>query len=329
MKAYVGIDVSKKWLDMALWVDGEIVEQLQLDYNRAEVEVAVQELNDIVGKRELIFGCEATGQYHKALVYQLHELGYRQKVINPRMTHHEKMARNISSGNDAIEAVIIAQHLAMRDDPFWKPEHEGNSALRDLVLRRDQLKKELNREKNRLDRFTVFGPAEKSLKRGIKFIEKELEIIEEEIKKVIDEDGQMQEDMELLRTIPGVGYYTSLTFLARIGDVSRFNKADEVVKYLGLAPIVKKSGSSINKARLSKTGDTIFRSTVFNAALVNTNKDNYYGKYYRSLVERGKNGRTALTGVMRKITRAMFAILRDRRPFSINIYGNSKIALTA
>ncbi|MFP4459904.1 MAG: transposase [Candidatus Zixiibacteriota bacterium] len=202
MKAFVGIDVSKKWLDMALWVDGEIVEQLQLDYNRAEIEKAVQELGSIVGNRELIFGCEATGQYHKALVQQLHELGYRQKVINPRMTHHEKMARNISSGNDAVEAAIIAQHLAIRDDPYWSPEHEGNSELRDLVLRRDQLKKELNREKNRLDRFTTTGPAAKSLKRGIKFIEKELETIEEEIKKVIDEDGQMQEDMELLQTIP-------------------------------------------------------------------------------------------------------------------------------
>lgn len=327
MEAYVGIDVSKRWLNLALVVDGDCVCEFRIDYNQSEIANVINKLHVTAPKRELLFACEATGQYHKAMIYQLHELGYRVKVINPRMTHHEKMAKNETSGTDAIDAIIIAKRLQNGDDRFWKPEHEGNVELRELLLRRDQLKKEINREKNRLDRFTRTGPTLRSLKRSISFLENEFELIEEEIKKVIDNNEDIQHDMKLLQSIPGVGYYSSLAFLARIQDVARFNSASELVKYLGLAPLNKISGSSIRKSRLSKTGDALYRSTLYIAAVGQTYRDNVYGKYYRNLRNRGKAGKTSIVALMRKMTRAMYAVLRDQQPFSNELYGNPRIAL--
>ena len=328
MQAYVGIDVSKKWLDLAMFIDGECKSELHIDNERKAIDEAIDKLKVIAGKHEMIFGCEASGQYYKSLIYQLHDQDYRLKVINPRYIHHEKMSQGIISENDKVDASVIARRLYERDDRYWQPADEGNVEIRDLLLRRNQLKNEINREKNRRDRFTNEGACLDSLERSIKFLKNELDLIEKQLKAVSKKDVIHSEAKKAIRSIGGVGYYVSLAFTAKIGTISRFRTANEVVKYLGLAPHNKESGSSVHKSRMSKTGDVIYRKILYMAAVGNTHRDNVFGKYYQQMIARGRPSKTAIAAVMRKMTRVMFAVWRDNRPFSMDIYGNSKITLT-
>jgi len=50
------------------------------------------------------------------------------------------------------------------------------------------------------------------------------------------------EDVRLLMTIPGVGYYLALLVKAEIGDVSRFKSGDHLCSYAGLVPSTYSSG---------------------------------------------------------------------------------------
>ena len=327
MQAFVGIDVSKKWLNTAMLIDGEIVINRIIDYKKQAIKDLVRILKELAGSRELIFGCEATGQYHKRLAYQIYWMSHEIRVINPRLTHHYKQGENITSETDSVDAVVIARRLSERNDRPWTPADEGDVVLRELLLRREQLKQALNREKNRLDRFENKGPGLASTNRSIKFIRKELDLIEEELHKHIKQSEELHKTVKLLRTIPGVGFLSSVAFVARIGDPSRFDSSDQVVKYLGLSPSTKQSGSSVNKSSLSKKGDRIYRKIIYLAAVSNSSRENIYGDYFLSLKGRGKNGKTAIVGLMRKMTRVMFAVWRDQKPYSEKDYGNPEFAL--
>ena len=329
MQAYVGIDVSKRCLDLAMLIDGKHMISLRIDNDQKSIDNAVSRLADIASGHELVFGCEATGVYHKRLVYRLHELGYRVKVINPRLLHHYLLGQNITTETDKIAARVIAKRLSTGDDRYWQPSNDGNPVLLDLMLRRFQLKSELQRERNRKDRYAEPGFVQESLIRNLKHLKCELLVVEAELKRAVKEDDDINHAIELLRSIPRVGFHSAVAFVARIGDVSRFKTANQVVKFLGLAPKVKISGSSVKKGTLSKQGDKKFRSTIFMATLGLVKEENVYGQHYRGLVSRGLKHHTAHIALMRKIARVMFAVLRDERPFTTELYGKPQITLTS
>ena len=69
-----------------------------------------------------------------------------------------------------------------------------------------------------------------------------------------------------LLTVPGFGFLTAATFLAEVGDVSRFPRARHLVSYLGLAPRVRASGGRVRMGRLTKEGPPLVRSYLVQAA---------------------------------------------------------------
>ena len=74
------------------------------------------------------------------------------------------------------------------------------------------------------------------------------------------------EDIERLKTIPGVGDKTALAFAAYVGDGKRFNNGDEVTNYLGLVPRVDCSGSINRYGHITKKGNRIVRALLYQAA---------------------------------------------------------------
>lgn len=71
-----------------------------------------------------------------------------------------------------------------------------------------------------------------------------------------------------LMTVPGVGVVTALTFRHTIDDPSRFQSAAAVGAYLGLTPRRRQSGEMDTNGRISRWGDRLLRSYLFEAASV-------------------------------------------------------------
>ncbi|WP_424988833.1 transposase [Microbulbifer sp. S227A] len=69
-----------------------------------------------------------------------------------------------------------------------------------------------------------------------------------------------------LMTIPGVGAIVALNFVALIDAPSRFRKATNVGAFLGLTPRRHQSGEIDWSGRISKCGDGVMRSLLFEAA---------------------------------------------------------------
>jgi transposase len=71
-----------------------------------------------------------------------------------------------------------------------------------------------------------------------------------------------------LMTVPGVGVVTALTFRHTIDDPSRFRSASTVGAYLGLTPRRHQSGETDTNGKISRWGDRLLRTYLFEAATV-------------------------------------------------------------
>jgi transposase len=67
-------------------------------------------------------------------------------------------------------------------------------------------------------------------------------------------------------TVPGIGPVTALAFLAAIDDPTRFSRSRNVGAYLGLTPRRYASGEVDWTGRISKCGDSMVRTYLFEAA---------------------------------------------------------------
>lgn len=88
--------------------------------------------------------------------------------------------------------------------------------------------------------------------------------LEREAKHLADKDARCT----LLQTMPGIGPLTSLAFVSSMDDAERFSKSSSVGAYLGLTPRSYQSGDVAWTGRISKTGDGIARSLLYEAANV-------------------------------------------------------------
>ncbi|MCA6111284.1 IS110 family transposase [Bradyrhizobium cenepequi] len=80
--------------------------------------------------------------------------------------------------------------------------------------------------------------------------------------------AKLDETARRLMTVPGVGVVTALTFRYTIDDPSRFRSASAVGAYLGLTPRRSQSGATDTIGKISRWGDRLLRTYLFEAATV-------------------------------------------------------------
>lgn len=92
----------------------------------------------------------------------------------------------------------------------------------------------------------------------------ELDELDRRVHQLAGED----ETTRRLMTVPGIGVVTALRFRHTIDDPSRFRSAAAVGAYLGLTPRRKQSGDIDTNGRVSRSGDRLLRTNLFETASV-------------------------------------------------------------
>ena len=161
----------------------------------------------------------------------------------------------------------------------------------------------------------------KSFSFQIKQIINQISFLEDQIKEIEVEISSLISEMcPVITTITGIGDVLGATIFSEIGDISRFEKASQLVAYAGLDVSVKQSGEFVGtQTKISKRGSPYLRRAIWLAATVAAFKDPALSKYYQGLRDRGKAHGTAVGAVARKLTNIIFAVLRDNRAYIPNI----------
>ena len=159
---------------------------------------------------------------------------------------------------------------------------------------------------------------EKCLKQSISPIYTEIINVLEEKINLLKADLRLYRPKEqyLLQSIPGVGPITAASFVSEVGDINRFKKPEQLVAYAGIDPRVHQSGISINgTGYISKRGNKILRTRLFNAVSVAVLHDNMFKTFFQKKRSEGKPYRVALVATMRKMTHVIHAVWTRGTPF--------------
>ena len=151
------------------------------------------------------------------------------------------------------------------------------------------------------------------LKHTIKLIDEltgEIEEIEAEIKKIVDESGTT------LLTVPGLSYATVSAILAEVGDFSSFASPDKVLAFAGMSPSTYQSGQLINcHARMEKRGSKYLRFALYNAVKYVCIWDKTFADYLAKKRSEGKHYNVALSHAAKKLVRLIFALENSHLPY--------------
>ena len=161
----------------------------------------------------------------------------------------------------------------------------------------------------------------KSFSFQIKQIIAQISFLEQQILEIEDEISSMINSLcPVITSITGIGNVLGAAIFSEIGDISRFEKANQLVAYAGLDVAVKQSGNfNATDTKISKRGSPYLRRAIWLAASVAAFKDPALSVYYQKLRQRGKAHGTAIGAVARKLTNIIFAVLRDNKAYIPNI----------
>lgn len=142
------------------------------------------------------------------------------------------------------------------------------------------------------------------------------EQIARDVEKVLDDHPLA----EVLTSMPGVGVKIAARLLAEIGgDVSAFPTAAHLAAYAGLAPVTKRSGTSIRGEHVNRGGNKRLKNALFMAAFTSLRADPASRTYYDRKRSEGKKHNAALICLARRKCDVLFAMIRDQRRYTPSI----------
>jgi transposase len=301
---YVGVDVSKDRLDVAVRPSGEAF----------VVTRDGKGLNELVERLQVLapalIAVEATGGFETIVAAALAGANLPLAVVNPAQVRHFARAVGQRAKTDPIDAAIIARFAeAVKPEPRPVPDAEAR-LLMELVSRRTQIIEMLVAERQREKRADAVR-VRKSLARHIAALEKELPVIDRDIDGLVRGSPVWREKEDLLVTVPGIGNTLARTFLAEIPELGSLDRR-EIASLVGLAPFTRQSGCWRGKSMIAG-GRTGPRAAIFMAALTASRCNPVLRAFYRRLLARGKPKMVALIAVARKILTILNAMLRDKK----------------
>jgi transposase len=127
------------------------------------------------------------------------------------------------------------------------------------------------------------------------------------------------EDLQILRSIKGVGPKTGVPFLAEMGSVENFSSHKKLIAFAGMDPSVCQSGKFIGKSKLSKRGNRHLRRAIYlmTAAVVSQNA--FFKAYFLRRKKEGLIPQKALLATAHKLIRVIFAMLSHRTYFQVKM----------
>lgn len=302
---YIGIDVSKDRLDVALLGDAGVW----------QVENTAQGIADLVQQMQTIepdlIVVEATGGYHRNLVEALFLAGLSVAVVNPARVRQFARAYGLLAKTDKLDAQVLAVFGQRVQPKQYTGKTEAEKQLSALLVRRRQVEEMLKAEQNRLR--TVSPSLRGSVERILAILQEEKKRLDEQIQQLLNEQKAWQEQTEILRSAPGVGMVTTATLLADLPELGKLDHK-KIAALVGVAPLNHDSGKK-RGYRKTKGGRTEVRSVLYMSTLVATRYNPIIQPHYQQLLKRGKEKKVALTACMRKFLTILNAMLRDQQPF--------------
>lgn len=154
----------------------------------------------------------------------------------------------------------------------------------------------------------------------VQSLDVQISLLDDQIKAL----SEQLPEVELLKSIPGIGDILATIILGEIGDIDCFMNAKQLVAFSGIDPSVKQSGNFVGtKNKVTKRGSPFLRHALYIAATTSIRKESkglqvnavIYEYYQRKLETKTK--KQALGAIMNKLLRIIFSVLKNKQSFRL------------
>lgn len=333
-KQHIGIDISKASFRAC------IMQRLDMDQSRVKASRNFKNtlkgyksfeswvLSKISKELSVSFSLEATGVYHENLAYYLYEKKYVVNVLLGNTVKAYLKSLNVKTKTDKSDAKCIAQMGIERNLRPWHPISSQMRLLKQLTRERGNIQKNKTALKNQLHALNCSHLPNKEvlklIKQRIKLLEKQLLIVNKQIKQSVMKDDFLRERIEKICLVKGFGLISVVTILAETNGFQQFTSKAQLVSYAGYDVVQNQSGSSINgKTRISKKGNARIRKALHFPALTAKKYDSVFSSLYNRVFDRTKIKMKGIVAVQRKLLVMIYTLFKNNIAFDPTFHKKS------
>ena len=322
----IGIDVSKKKLDLAVLSDAAKPEYYLCENTITAITKALNSLfKNVEDTSEVLICAEHTSIYTYCLIQVCKKLSLQLWLENPVEI---KLSSGVQRGkNDKVDAYRIATYARRFTDKvrLYAYTDETVDQLRHLFHEREKLvgvrsmeKAQLSDQKGYMDTKSYQRKA-KRLRDHIKRLTGYIKEIEVEMATLIKSDDGLQSKYDQMMSIDGIGPQTTLYVLVSTKGFTRFTTAKKFCCHAGVAPFAYTSGTSkVSRWHVSNRADKKLKRLLHLAAMSAIKMDGEMKEYYERKVAEGKNAMSVINAVRAKLVHRIYAVVKQNRKYEKN-----------
>lgn len=324
-KAFIGIDISKETIDVAIRtkvIKEPLHEKFENDKKGYNSMLSWIKKQAGISGMESFFCMEHTGVYALPLACFLTEKQVPFRLENP---YHLKHSMGIQRGkDDKADAKMIARYAYMHHEELRLTEFPGFILIRlqSLLSHRERLvktRKMYNVAPKELSEFSgkeVHSFISDESKEIVELLEIKIKSAEKEIETLIANDEGLKKNFELTRSVKGVGLVIAAYMLVYTQNFTSITDSRRFASYSGIAPFGAKSGTSINKSpHVSHLANKRMKSLLNNGAWVAVKYDKELKTYYNRKLKEGKHELVIINAVRNKLVGRVFATIKRGTPY--------------
>jgi transposase len=307
-RSFIGIDVSKQLLEVGVH---------QSDYHFRcpnEPKKFPALISELISLRPARIVLEATGGLERPLLQALQAIGLPVVVINPRQVRDFAKALGLLAKTDRLDARVLAHFAASVQPPVSPIKTQQDTELDALMGRRNQLSEMLAAEKNRRGSAATKTTRD-DIEEHIEWLEERLAELDEKLKQQLECSAVWQRKDQILQSVKGIGFVTSLSLLADCPELGQLNR-HQIAKLVGVAPLNRDSGKQ-RGARHIYGGRAQVRCKLYMATLTAIRFNPVIRPFYQRLVAKNKLKKVAIVACMRKLLTIINVMVRENKLWNV------------
>jgi len=304
---FFGIDVAKDHLDLARSDTGKL---MAVSNDQPGIRRIVELLKTAAPRCIVV---ESTGGLERPALEAMLEAHLPVALVNPARVRHLAIGLGILAKTDPIDAAVLMQFGRLAEPRLAQKRTANQVELDDLITCRRQLTTARTAQANA--RITTRSKdAQHSIDAVLKTLDKQIESLDQKIRKLIDSDDDFKHLDRLLQSVPGVGPVLSSTLLAELRELGATDRR-EIGALVGVAPFNRDSGTFRGK-RSIRGGRVSVRCVLYMATLAAIRFNPVLRTFAERLGKAGKSAKVIIVACMRKLLTLVNAMVRDNLMWS-------------
>lgn len=319
-KSFVGIDVSKKTLDVVIFQKEKMNKSPHICIENSTK--GCQELlswfkeNNVCIKKALVC-LEHTGIYSTLAVTFFQN---KTTCCMESALHIKRSLGLIRGKNDKADAYQIARFCYLHREELKPVEmpSEVLLKLKHLLNERDRLVKSRQIDRTIIKEFDneVNQQSINRARKRILSLTEDIKEIEKEMENSIRLDPSLEVNYQLISSVIGIGLVNAVTFILYTNNFTSITDSRKYAAYSGIAPFEHTSGTSVRgRTKVSKLANQKIKVNLTNGARSAIINDPELKLYYNRKKEEGKHHGTVMNAVKFKLISRVFATVKRGTPF--------------